>query len=168
MAEMFFFLTITAVKLSILDFYRHIFATKKFCITAHVISVICVLWLLAGILYNILDCDPIEANYVVTYPTLEHCAPFGIYFFFHELLNSLIDVAILAMPCVVIRRLRLTKQQKVQVIGVFLLGGLYVSLGPMHEKEKGNEEKLTEGTQCPHHMRSTHGLHLLPTTLVRE
>ena len=86
------------------------------------------LWLLAGILYNILDCDPIEANYVVTYPTLDHCTPFGIYFFFHELLNSAIDVAILAMPFFVIRRLHLTTQQKVQVVGIFLLGGLYISL----------------------------------------
>ena len=133
---MFFFLTITAVKLSILDFYRHIFATRKFCITAHIISGICVLWLLAGILYNILDCDPIEANYVVTYPTLDYCSPFGIYFFLHELLNSLIDGAILAMPCVVIHRLHLTTQQKVQVIGIFLLGGLYVFLDPMQRKTK--------------------------------
>lgn len=128
---MLFFLTITAVKLSILDFYRHIFATKKFCIAAHIISVICVLWLLAGILYNIFDCDPIVANYDVRYPTVDHCAPFGIYFFFHELLNTMIDVAILAMPFFVIRRLRLTGQQKVQVIGIFLLGGLYVSLHPI-------------------------------------
>ena len=121
---MFFFVTITAVKISILTFYRNIFATKKFGIATHIIATICIMWLFAGLLVIIFGCHPIEANYVITYPSQSYCVPFGLFIFTHELLNSLVDVVILAMPCFVVHRLQLSPRQKQQVIGIFLLGSL--------------------------------------------
>ncbi|KAL8723797.1 MAG: hypothetical protein Q9181_007189 [Wetmoreana brouardii] len=121
-AEMWFFATITAVKITILTFYRSIFSTGRFGIVTYIISALCVMWFIAGLLVLIFGCNPIAANYVVTYPTKNHCVPFGFFTFLLELLNSLIDVSILAMPCVVIRRLHLSPQQKWQLTGVFLLG----------------------------------------------
>ena len=121
---MFFFVTITAVKISILIFY------KKFSIATHIIATLCIMWLVAGLLVIIFGCHPVEANYVITYESQSHCVPFGLFIFTHELLNSLIDVAILAMPCFVVHRLQLSPGQKHQVIGIFLLGGLYVKVDP--------------------------------------
>lgn len=90
-------------------------------------TVLCVMWCIAGVLVTIFGCTPVAANYVVTYWTPDHCIPYGIFNFFMELTNALFDCAILAMPSFVVRRLQLSPQRKKQVIGIFLLGGLYVT-----------------------------------------
>ncbi|KAI4138850.1 MAG: hypothetical protein L6R39_006573 [Caloplaca ligustica] len=122
-AEFFFFGTITAVKLSILSFYRRIFVTTVLRPATYILSTLCVMWLLTAVFFFVFGCDPVEANYVVTYPTKSHCKPFGIFNFFLELINALFDVAILAMPCFIIPKLHLNKRQKYQVLGIFLTGG---------------------------------------------
>ena len=125
---MFFFTTITAVKICILTFYRKIFITRKFAIITYIITAFCIAWLLTGIFGNLFNCHPIEADWSVKYGTLSHCFPWGIFLFLHEMINALIDVAILACPVILVRRLQLSPRRKHQITGIFLLGGLYVRL----------------------------------------
>lgn len=109
-AELFFFATITAAKISILNFYRKIFSTTIFGRITYLLSALCLMSLLVGISVTMFGCRPVAANYHVTFPTKDHCVPFGIFMFLMELINALLDVAILAMPCFIIPKLQLSPQ----------------------------------------------------------
>jgi hypothetical protein len=49
---------------------------------------------------------------------------FGHFVFIYELLNACLDVAILALPALIVPRLQLSTRRKAQVLAMFLLGGL--------------------------------------------
>lgn len=117
---------ITALKISILCFYKSIFSIPWFVNTTYVLMSICVLWLFSGFWVILFQCTPIRAVYDFS-PTVQankHCVEFGQFVFFYELLNACIDVAILALPAFIVPRLQLSTPRKIQVMSIFLLGGL--------------------------------------------
>ncbi|KAI1576108.1 hypothetical protein PtrEW4_002296 [Pyrenophora tritici-repentis] len=116
---------ITALKISILCFYKSIFSIPWFVNTTYVLMSICVLWLFSGFWVILFQCTPIRAVYDFS-PTVQankHCVEFGQFVFFYELLNACIDVAILALPAFIVPRLQLSTPRKIQVMSIFLLGG---------------------------------------------
>jgi len=117
---------ITALKISILCFYRSIFPIPWFIKTTYVLMSVCALWLFSGFWVILFQCTPIRAVYDFS-PAVQankHCVEFGQFVFFYELLNACIDVAILALPAFIVPRLQLSTPRKVQVMAIFLLGGL--------------------------------------------
>ncbi|KAL8983102.1 MAG: hypothetical protein Q9205_002565 [Flavoplaca limonia] len=52
------------------------------------------------------------------------CFPFARFVFTYELTNALIDVAILALPMYMVRKLQMRTRQKIQVMSIFAMGGL--------------------------------------------
>ena len=122
-SELFFPLTITPVKISILCFYRTIFSIGKFRLVTYTLSTICALWLFAGFWVVIFQCRPVRAVYDVTIVDA-HCIQFGPFVFIYELINALIDISILALPVFMVRRLQLQLRRKLQVMSMFLMGGL--------------------------------------------
>lgn len=90
----------------------------------YAISTVCVLWLFAGFWVVIFQCRPVRAVYDVTLAATAHCIPFAPFVFTYELINALIDVFILVLPVVMVRKLKLQTRQKLQVMSVFLMGGL--------------------------------------------
>ena len=82
------------------------------------------MWAIAGIFAIIFQCTPIRAVYDFTLATKSYCFPFSRFFFTYELLNAVLDVAILAIPAFVIRNLQLSTGQKRRVASIFFLGGL--------------------------------------------
>ena len=123
-AELFFPLTITPIKISILCFYRMIFSTPNYRRATYYLSAICGLWLFSGFWVTIFQCRPVRAVYDRKLAASAHCVAFGQFAFVHELINALTDLCILALPIFVIRKLQMPTRQKLQIMSIFLLGGL--------------------------------------------
>ena len=87
-------------------------------------SAVCGLWLFSGFWVTIFQCRPVRAVYDHKLAAGAHCVSFGQFVFIYELLNALIDVCILALPVYMVRKLQLPTRRKLQVISIFLMGGL--------------------------------------------
>ena len=125
-AEILFSFTITPVKLSVLFFYRTIFATPGFRRTTSVVGILCVLWFTVVLIVTIFQCHPVKAAWdeLLVVDGKGHCMPAGTYIFSYELTNVFTDVCILCMPIYMIKKLQLPLRRKITVCGIFLLGGL--------------------------------------------
>ncbi|KAI1140607.1 hypothetical protein F5Y05DRAFT_279533 [Hypoxylon sp. FL0543] len=122
--DLFFGLTITFVKLSILSFYYTIFSiSKKFQLWTYIIGFACIVWLIVYLFLNIFQCKPIHALWDDLGST-EYCIPSGKLWLGYELPNFFLDVLVLCLPVAMLRRLQLPRGQKWSVAGIFLLGGL--------------------------------------------
>ena len=122
--ELFFPLTITCVKLSVLCFYRTIFSTRNFRLITDAVSAVCVMWMLATCWVVVFQCRPIRAVYNPSLAATADCVSFAWFVFTSELTNALIDVSILALPIYMVRKLQMKTRRKIQVISVFAMGGL--------------------------------------------
>lgn len=112
------------VKLSILDFYRQLFAiSKKFQVWNRVAAGLCIAWLIAFVFLNAFQCDPPSALWTALGST-EYCMPSGPLWLGYEITNFALDVVLLALPVAVVRHLKLRSAQKMSVAGIFLIGGL--------------------------------------------
>jgi len=119
--EILFVYVISAVKLSVLYFYRNIFATKSFLQLSNVFVALCLSWLLVMTFLLVFQCHPIHDLW--NYPDgLAHCMPTGRLLLGFELSNLLLDVCILCLPIYMVRRLQLSTKKKVMVSALFLLG----------------------------------------------
>jgi len=119
-------LTITPLKISILCFYRSVFPLRWFRTATYILTTLCVLWLFSGFWVTIFQCTPVRAVYDFS-PSAQlnaKCLDFGQFVFIYELLNACIDVAILALPAFVVPGLHLPLRQRIQVMAIFLMGGL--------------------------------------------
>lgn len=122
--------TITAVKFSILSFYRTIFDCLRWCeISTYILSAVCMLWLISGtVISGMLTFSPKCQGYRgprVAVPRQDAlCLRFVVFLFIHGFLNAVIDIMMLVLPILVIPRMNLSLRQKLQAIAVFLVGGL--------------------------------------------
>lgn len=123
-AEIVFVLTITPVKISVLCFYRNAFSTPRFRRATYYMSALCVAWLISGFWVTIFQCRPVRAVYDLKAAAGAHCISFKNFAFAHEVINTLTDICILALPLFMIRKLQLPTRRKVQLVSIFLTGGL--------------------------------------------
>jgi hypothetical protein len=85
------------------------------------------LWMVSQLIIIGLVCIPIDAFWDITIPG--KCLPMGTkaQMLMASVGNIITDVIILLLPVPVVLRLKLRKQQKVALLGIFSLGFLYVS-----------------------------------------
>ncbi|KAI0180359.1 hypothetical protein GGR52DRAFT_240465 [Hypoxylon sp. FL1284] len=122
--DLFFGLAITLVKLSILTFYREIFAVSRtFQRWNWAVSALCVAWLLVTTFCNAFQCSPPSALWEYLGST-EYCIASGPLWLGYELTNFFLDVMILVLPLAMVHRLHLRTAQKWSIASIFLLGGL--------------------------------------------
>ena len=123
-ADIFFGLSITFIKLSILAFFHSIFSiSKRFHLWNYCTAGACIIWLVVYTFLNIFQCRPISALWEEMGST-EYCIPSGKLWLGYEIANFFLDVLVLALPVAMIPRLRLPTVQKWALAGIFLLGGL--------------------------------------------
>ncbi|KAH7094515.1 hypothetical protein FB567DRAFT_556105 [Paraphoma chrysanthemicola] len=121
-------LALGLIKLSFLFFYRRIFVSTGFQRTSLVFVTLTVCWMLAFFLGDIFDC---RLNFAANWGSLasiaENC-PFGfeatIAF---TISDAAFDICILLLPLPWIMRLHMPKARKLQLCGVFMLGGFAVA-----------------------------------------
>ena len=118
----FYFVTVTAVKISILCFYRRIFSTPSFRRMSLMVGVVVVGWYLAVELVDIFICWPVERFWTPLLPG--RCLDFNAFFLALGITETIIDTAILVLPIRMISTLRLPRRDRIVLSGIFLLGGL--------------------------------------------
>jgi hypothetical protein len=121
-----YFSLIGTIKISILLMYRRIFAVDSFRQQSLVVGVIVVLWWLSGTIATAVYCVPLEQFWVG--PSAGgYCWNYNIFWMVMGAIEVVIDTAILLLPVRMVWPLQLNLQNKIFVIGIFLLGGLYVA-----------------------------------------
>lgn len=122
--ELFYCPAIACVKFSVLLLYRRIFPNRHFRILTWFLAAFIVCYSLVLFLGVIFQCMPIRGAWN---PTIEaKCIDLGLIIVITSALNVLTDVLTLCLPLPLLWRLNLPKERKVQLTGIFLLGGLYV------------------------------------------
>ena len=115
---------VTLIKISILLFYRRIFTTKQFRQRTNIIGALVVAWLIVNNLTAALQCRPVRKAWDIEIPG--HCFSAISYITGVHATNLTLDIVILALPVSAVWRLQMSFAKKISVIGIFLLGGLYV------------------------------------------
>lgn len=115
-------INVTTIKLSILFFYRRIFETPSFLRNNTIIIGICSVWFVVAIIGDLLYCIPMATFWN---PKVQgKCFNFALYFLVMELVDMLLDIAILCLPLKIILGLHLPLRNRLGIIGIFLLGAL--------------------------------------------
>ncbi|KAJ8114869.1 hypothetical protein OPT61_g3353 [Boeremia exigua] len=108
-------------KISILLFYWRLFKFSMIRIPILLLLVICVVWLILRTFMLTFRCVPVSAIWDKTIPAV--CNIDGNKFFLATITTHFIlDVIILVLPMLPVFRLRLPLQQRLAVVGFFLLG----------------------------------------------
>lgn len=120
---------ITVTKLSVLAFYLRIFTDPSFKKSTYVLMGICAAYLCATIPATIWQCTPLP--YVWTSWTGEtqgSCVNVFILTWCASSINILLDIIVILLPIPHILKLTLSRKKKIQIVGMFCVGLLYVAL----------------------------------------
>ncbi|MCJ1404062.1 hypothetical protein MMC11_007287 [Xylographa trunciseda] len=115
---------LTLIKISILLFYRRIFATKQFRRWTNIVGFFVIAWFLVNNFLAAFQCNPISKAWLIELPG--HCVdPLSWIIGIHSA-NIALDLVILALPVSAVLRLQMSTANKISVAGIFLLGGLSI------------------------------------------
>ena len=115
-------MAITAIKISVLLFYKRVFSTPQFRKWIIGIGVLVVAWLLANNLLFAFQCTPVRKAWELELPG--HCVNSLTAVRAVQAFNAILDAVVLALPVSAVLHLQLPTAKKVGVMAVFLLGGL--------------------------------------------
>lgn len=115
----------TSVRLSVIIFYFRIFPTNAVRRGGYILVGICAAWFVAIEALNLATCTPIAYMWDQTIPG-GHCitAPEGVIVL--GALNVIIDAVTVALPIHEVLKLNLSREKKVIIFGIFLIGGMCV------------------------------------------
>jgi len=117
--------TISCICLSILCFYLRIFEFEdNFQNYAYGLFILCSLWGIGSMASGFLLCSP-PSNFW-NMKDLGKCQNYNTYLLVTSILEIVLTSAILALPIKPILRLNLDLRTQLTILGIFLLGGLYV------------------------------------------
>ncbi|KAI8625241.1 hypothetical protein F5Y19DRAFT_479749 [Xylariaceae sp. FL1651] len=115
---------LTCIRLSICCLYRYIFTSQKFRSRSTMVIGISVAWFIAAFIVSFAICVLLDVYWSRSKPG--HCLNFNIYFLLIGVFETLIDVAILALPLAAIFKIQLPLKTRFFVSSIFLLGGFAV------------------------------------------
>ncbi|MCJ1451660.1 hypothetical protein MMC28_002000 [Mycoblastus sanguinarius] len=122
-AEVVYSFAITLIKGSLLYLYNRVFfVSRSFRITSWVVAIFIACYSVTQIFASIFQCVPIDANWKIGVP--HYCANSGLGGTIIAALNVFTDFVILIMPMPLLYKLQTPLRKKIQVMGMFLLGGL--------------------------------------------
>lgn len=123
MAQLLFASSITAVKLSILCFYRRIFASRQVLTVLIVTGIVLIAWFLALFLSLIFACRPLAYIWDRMIPN-GHCINLNTTSYAITGASLLLDLIIFVIPIPPLWKLHTTMTQRLNLIGLFLVGAL--------------------------------------------
>ena len=132
-------MAVTAIKLSVLLFYRRVFSTPQFRKWIYGVGSLVISWLLINNLVAAFQCTPVQKLWKQKLPG--HCINPLTFVQGMQVTNIILDAVILVLPISAVLRLQMSRVKKISVMGIFLLGGLYEALVPsqnLHEVETAN------------------------------
>lgn len=112
------------IKSSILLLYFRLFPMKKFRNVLWAIAGSLIVTGLAQILSGIIQCTPVAAIWNPMAHPNAHCGVYNIAITVFAVVNALSDIIILSLPMPILWHLHTDKTRRIQLIGIFGLGGL--------------------------------------------
>ena len=113
------------IKLSVLLFYRRIFVTSStFRLINDIIIVLISCWALSFFVAEIFLCGTHLKALWDEDSSRGHCASHSLLLLWFAITDVIGDIAVLAMPYPSIRKLQMTRRDKLGVSGILLLGTL--------------------------------------------
>lgn len=139
--EVFYCPAIACVKFSVLLLYRRIFPNRGFRIIIWSLGAFIVCYSLVLFFGIIFQCKPIRGAWD---PTVEaKCIDLGLIILITSALNVFTDVSTLCLPLPLLWKLNLPKERKVQLTGIFLLGG-FVCIASLYRTTQVNKISLQD------------------------
>jgi len=132
-AEIIVTFIIGTVKISVLLFYKQVFATTtltRFNIAADVLVALCGAWTLVFVLLIVFKRFPVHNEWSLA-ANVPHHWNAGVMWTSMSASDILLDLAILVLPISVLSSLKLGRRRKIQVGGIFCLGALLVIHFPL-------------------------------------
>ncbi|RDL33849.1 uncharacterized protein BP5553_08217 [Venustampulla echinocandica] len=123
-AEIFYVLPITLTKISILLLYKSLFPSKEIAIAVYITGAMVLAWATACIFGVIFSCIPVQGFWDLTLHA--KCIDSTKFFIGNAIPNIFTDTCILLIPVKSVWQLQFSKQKKVVVSGMFLLGGFVI------------------------------------------
>lgn len=115
-------IAIATVKISVLLFYRRLFPSRCFCIVLRVVAGFITCYSLVQILLFIFQCRPVRG---VWDPFVKaECVHIEDVFIVMSAFNFLTGITIMCLPIPLIWQLHVSKQIRMQLMSIFILGGL--------------------------------------------
>ena len=129
-SQMLIGLSLTATKLSILFFYNRIFPSDTFATLSITTGIVQVAWVIALCFTTIFSCSPITFYWDKFVPGGSCLNIYTIGYVFTGI-NVVTDIVVLLLPVPLLSNLQMSLAKKLNVIGIFILGGLWVfSIAP--------------------------------------
>lgn len=113
--------SVALVKISIVLFYKQIFATQMFKRIANVLLVVILAWLTAFFLTTLFQAWPISTNWTGMGTIIMNE---GAMYIAATVTDIILDITVLCMPLPMIRSLNLSTKKKWNLVGIFWLGAL--------------------------------------------
>ena len=112
------------MKLSVLLLYRRVFPNPRFRAILWLVGIFILCYSITLFFGVIFQCNPIKGAWDLTLGA--KCINLSLVILTMSCLNALTDFITLLLPLPLLWKLHLPRQRKVQLMGIFLLGGLYV------------------------------------------
>ena len=122
--EVFYVPAISSVKISTLLLFARIFPGRKFRLLLWSVGIFVAMYSGIQILTAIFQCRPIRGAWDTTVKA--QCIKINLVFMILAGMNVLTDLIILCAPLPMIWGLQMQKTMKLQLMGIFSVGGLYV------------------------------------------
>ena len=113
------------MKLSVIFLYRRIFPNRWLHIVLWVIGGVVVCMAIAADFLAVFKCLPLSS--IENHTIRTRCINFGVWIVIHGFHNIVTDFVLLILPMPLVWRLKMTRTRKIQVSGIFALGGLYAN-----------------------------------------
>lgn len=120
--EIFYACSLAFAKMSILALYWRLFKTSKIRLPIQILFVSAIIWLTIRTFMAIFHCIPVQAFWDHTIEGAVCNIDDSKFFFGTVLTHLIIDIAILILPVVEVRRLQLRQGRKIGVILLFMFG----------------------------------------------
>ncbi len=115
---------IVLTKTSILLLYHRLFPSRRFRYALWAVGIFVVCYSITAATVNIFQCIPVKSDWD---PTIKpRCVNIGLDLIILSSINVITDAAILCLPIYQVWHLHMSRSRKLQIGGLFLLGGLYV------------------------------------------
>ncbi len=120
---------LTSIRLSVIIFCLRVFPTPIIRRGGYILAAACIAWFITLEGLNLALCKPIAYMWDQTIPG-GHCVSSPASVIVPGAFNVVIDAATVGLPIYEVMKLKLSKEKKCSIIGIFSIGGMCVTLLP--------------------------------------
>ena len=124
MVELFYAFSLFASKIAILGMYWRLFSKSSIRLPIQILAAVSLIWVIIRTFMTIFHCVPPQAFWDTTVKNARCDIDNSKFFFGTTLTHLIIDVAILVLPAIQVKQLKLRTGQKVGVVALFMFGAV--------------------------------------------